>query len=219
MNTLAPSDTNRMKDTFRDNAAFFTQQCADLTSIYEDHIGLCVWTPPTCKERQQYALALASQEFHFKQVIEVEDIFSSLDALPSGTGKLSMQQWIGHLIEMYATLFGLEQVGVRIAGLKRPMCPRFHVDHVPTRLIHSLYGDGCNWFQSSEYFNPDKKSEHKLSDWLKQAESSDTRSIRQAPAGAVVIMKGTKWGEDSLPVIHRSPQHDQPRLVLTLDFA
>lgn len=98
------------------------------------------------------------------------------------------------------------------------MCPKFHVDHVPARLIHCLYGESCQWVNDESYF--DCKESMDVKTWIQKAENADCEvSIGQAPNGSVVVMKGTAWKDGTIPIIHRSPQHKEARCVLTLDIA
>ena len=190
-----------------------SEQCGDLASIYKDQIGLSIWTPPASEDREIYAKQLASKNFQFKQVLKADEAYECLDDLPNYPGVYKMRKWIAELIDIFATLFGLEQVGLRISSRNAPMCPRFHIDHVPVRLIHSLYGDSCQWAYDPVFL----QTENKTNECLNVLEQ--TAQIRQAPPGSVVIMKGTKWKEGIPPVIHRSPMHKEARVVMTLDFA
>ena len=124
-----------------------------------------------------------------------------------------MQKWIAELVDIFATLFGLEQVGLRLSSRNAPMCPKFHIDYVPVRLIHSLYGDSCQWVEDPLFLQTENKTNECLA-VLEQAVE-----IKQAPPGAVMLMKGSKWKEGTSPVIHRSPQHTKARVVMTLDLA
>ena len=93
------------------------------------------------------------------------------------------------------------------------MCPRFHVDHVPVRLITSYAGVGSDWLEEGAM--PRSK--------LGQpgAEPQDEALIRRLDTGHVALAKGEKWhGNEGRGLIHRSPQPPagQRRLLLTLDW-
>ena len=47
-------------------------------------------------------------------------------------------------------LMGCDQVGIRLETLSAPMCPRFHVDHVPCRMLITLSGAGTEWIHNSD---------------------------------------------------------------------
>ncbi|MBL8952802.1 MAG: DUF1826 domain-containing protein [Myxococcaceae bacterium] len=95
------------------------------------------------------------------------------------------------LVELHRDLFEVPTVGLRVALLDAPLCPAFHVDKVPCRLIATLSGAGTEW------------------------RVGDT--VHQLPPGAAGWFKGTQW-PGSEPVVHRSPPGHERRLVLTIDL-
>jgi hypothetical protein len=93
------------------------------------------------------------------------------------------------------------------------MCPRFHVDHVPLRLITTYAGIGSQWLREGEM------SRARLGD--PKAEPSSIVDNQQLAAGHVALFKGEKWlGNEGRGIIHRSPQPapGESRLLLTLDW-
>jgi hypothetical protein len=122
------------------------------------------------------------------------------------------------LVDAYALLVGAEEVGVRIATLMRPMCPRFHVDQIGCRLLTTYHGPGPEYLHDAEVNRallgpgadgrPDERS----------GLLGPGVAIRRMPAGAVGWFKGGRWHEGQvLGVVHRSPPGDEPRLLLSLD--
>ena len=192
-----------------------SDHCLDLVKIYDDKIDLCMWVPPPCKERQIYGEQLAMEAFQLRRVIAVDDWSDVLHLFPNGPGVNAFKEWVTELVEVFATLFGLDHVGLRIASTETPMCPSFHVDRVPARLIHALCGEGCEWVDDL-VFEHERLS---IDERIKKSGMQTAKSIKQAPSGAVVIMKGTTWKKGTQPVVHRSPPHNNARAVLTLDFA
>ncbi len=93
------------------------------------------------------------------------------------------------------------------------MCPRFHVDHVPLRLITTYAGAASEWLRE------DAMSRRRLGEAA--AEPFDAALIEQLNAGEVALFKGEKWqGNEGAGIIHRSPlaAPDKKRLILTLDW-
>jgi hypothetical protein len=91
------------------------------------------------------------------------------------------------------------------------MCPRFHVDHVPVRLITTYAGIGSQWLREGVM---DRRQ-------LGQADAEPGERIEQIHCGEVALLKGTKWhGNEAHGLIHRSPslKTDERRLILTLDW-
>ena len=52
---------------------------------------------------------------------------------------------IKNLVDMYCYLFELNEIGLSLRVLDKAMCPRFHVDHVPCRLITTYTGVTTQW--------------------------------------------------------------------------
>ena len=196
---------------------FIADQVVDLAKIYKNEFSLGIWEPPISQKREQYAKQMAQKEFSFVKIVKPDTVHEALSFLPEGVGKQETQQWVAYLVDLFATLFGLDDVGLRIASHQRPMCPKFHFDRIGVRLVHSLYGKGSEWVEHPLFLQSDKIT--KIDPWIKKAEADKILQIFEAPSGAVALMKGANWKEGTPPVIHRSPQHDQCRVVLTLDQA
>ena len=109
-------------------------------------------------------------------------------------------QDIAYLVDMYTCLFNAQSAGLRLRTLNEAMCPRFHFDRVPCRLITTYYGTGTQW--------------------LPQTGNDQQNSIQTLNSGDVALLKGAAWpaNEDGA-IIHRSPQvkPGEKRLLLTLD--
>lgn len=93
------------------------------------------------------------------------------------------------------------------------MCPRFHVDHVPVRLITTYSGIGSQWLREGVM---DRRQLGKP-----EAEPLQDSLIEQISSGDVALFKGEKWhGNEGFGLIHRSPQAapGERRLILTLDW-
>lgn len=93
------------------------------------------------------------------------------------------------------------------------MCPRFHVDHVPMRLITTYAGVGSQWLKENAI---DRKRLGEVG-----AEPQDPQYIEQIERGDVALLKGERWrGNEGRGLVHRSPQlaENERRLILTLDW-
>ena len=55
---------------------------------------------------------------------------------------------IGAAVATLESLLGCSGARVRLQSLRRPMCPRFHADQVPCRLLVTLIGPGTEWIES-----------------------------------------------------------------------
>ena len=190
-----------------------------LSDILEDGVNLAVW------ERQ---LPLHIAEFGALLVALNEPLADSLvielnneDAVPNLQGLasscLDLEGYEGFiadvswLVSSFACLLGAKRIGVRLRLLDKAMCPRFHVDHVPVRLITTYAGVGSQWLREGVM---DRRQ-------LSQPDAEPTGCIEQIHCGEVALLKGTKWhGNEGYGLIHRSPalKADERRLILTLDW-
>lgn len=120
---------------------------------------------------------------------------------------------VAWLVSAFTCLLEAQRIGVRLRVLDKPMCPRFHVDHVPLRLITTYAGAASEWLRE------DAMPRHRLGE--PAAEPLDIARIEQLKAGEVALFKGEKWqGNEGAGIIHRSPlaAQDKKRLILTLDW-
>ncbi len=72
------------------------------------------------------------------------------------------------------------RIGVRLRLLDKAMCPRFHVDHVPVRLITTYAGIGSQWLREGVM---DRRQ-------LGQADAEPSERIEQIHCGEVALLKG-----------------------------
>ena len=130
---------------------------------------------------------------------------------------------IALLVEMFCCLFDLKRAGLRLKILDKPMCPRFHVDKIPCRLVTTYQGVATQWLNHSDV-NRSKLGTGNLG---KPDEESglfkSLNNINQLQQGDVALLKGEYWDEnEGAGLVHRSPPlagtNSAPRLLLTLDF-
>ena len=121
------------------------------------------------------------------------------------------------LVDIFTSLFDLDQAGLRITTLDGPMCPRFHVDHVPCRLITTYGGRGTEWLPEEHV----DRTRLGHCDLPVTATSSGDAAVESIPPWAIALFRGEGWLDGSLGgVVHRSPHVTaaEPRLLVTVDF-
>jgi len=174
-----------------------------LTEVLQDGVNLAVWRrrlPAQLEDFAQLVISLG-QPLADQRVIDVDE-----QQMPALTGLLreaadlqgyeSFVADVSWLVAAYTCLLGARRVGLRLRVLQGPMCPRFHVDHVPVRLLTSYAGPG--------------------SEWLKEGAVDNIQCLQ---AGEVAVLKGEKWqGNEGAGLVHRSPSGRQGRLLLSLDW-
>ncbi|WP_277759912.1 DUF1826 domain-containing protein [Pseudomonas sp. A34-9] len=190
-----------------------------LTRILEDDTNLAVWQRQLPLHISDFAQLLLSLNEPLAESLCLE--LPSEDAEPDLTGLASgfrdLEGYEGFLADLkwlvsaFACLLGARRIGLRLRLLDKAMCPRFHVDHVPVRLITTYAGVGSQWLKEGAM---DRQQ-------LGQANAEPHIHIQQLGRGDVALLKGEKWhGNEGFGLIHRSsqPGAGERRLILTLDW-
>lgn len=192
-----------------------------LTRILEDQTNLAVWQrqlPVHIADFAQLVLSL-NEPLAESLCLELPDEDAEPDLAGLAAGLRDLQGFEGFisdlkwLISAFACLLGARRIGVRLRVLDKAMCPRFHVDHVPVRLITTYAGIGSQWLEEGAM--------DRLQLGQADAEPHSPASIRKLNSGDVALLKGEKWhGNEGFGLIHRSPQPapGERRLLLTLDW-
>lgn len=190
-----------------------------LTRILEDDVNLAAWQRQLPLHISEFADGLLSLNQPLAQSLSLE--LPEEDAEPDLTGLAAefrdLQGYEGFmadlkwLVSAFACLLGARRIGLRLRALDKAMCPRFHVDHVPVRLITTYAGVGSQWLAEGAM---DRRQ-------LGQANAEPHADVQQLSSGDVALLKGEKWhGNEGFGLIHRSPQPPvgERRLILTLDW-
>ena len=91
---------------------------------------------------------------------------------------------------MFCFLFGLKQAGLRLTALDNAMCPRFHVDRVPCRLLTTYHGIATEWIPHTF---ADRKKLGSGNQGMSDEQSSliqTLNEIQQLNTGEVALLKG-----------------------------
>lgn len=199
---------------------------ADLTRIYDDGVNLCLIQRPVLKEIEAFVYAAldAKTSLEVSQPIDSKRFDFSLTWLQAAEipGYEAWAADVAWLAAAFCELFELRAAGLRLHTLDKAMCPRFHVDRVPARMICSYGGIGTEWLPE---FAVDRGKLGLGGCGMPDHESgliTDPTAIRKMPAYAVGLMKGESWeGNGGCGLVHRSPQPTAVlprRLLLTLDM-
>ena len=194
-----------------------------LSHIYRDDVNMVVW-----QRDCQSTLDLCAREWltHYpshspKLFLSMENIGTQLTSmLPPVKYAAALQQDIALLIEMVSCLFECHNLGLRLAPLTSTMCPRFHVDNIPCRLVTTYGGPGTEWL-TEDNVNRAALSKRPPSRDDETAFYYDPKMIQRMASQQVALLKGSGWeGNENHGIVHRSPQllPTEQRLLLTLDF-
>jgi len=197
---------------------------AILTDIYRDDINIAIWRRSLSPELQLSVQDLLKSQSSLQLVhtLTPENAFATLKKIPGlSEDQGLLAEDIAELLNMFCCLFDLKSAGLRLTALNRAMCPRFHVDRIPCRLITTYQGVGTEWLPHS-MVNREKLGAGNRG--LSDEESGlfqRKMDIQRVNPGDVALLKGELWeGNEGAGLVHRSPSvlTDDHRLLLTLDF-
>ncbi|SEA81604.1 DUF1826 domain-containing protein [Alkalimonas amylolytica] len=170
-----------------------------LLAIFEPDVNLAVWQRALAPAIDSYCKRLLDQlSLPLQRMLPIQDIADALtEALPAGDGKTDFIGDIQLLADIFACLMDCPQLGLRLRVLDKPMCPKFHTDHLLCRLVCTYSGPATEWHGGLI------------------ARPETTMQLQTAD---VALLKGSGWdGSQCHAISHRSPASSGKRLLLTLD--
>ena len=190
-----------------------------LADILDNGVNLALWQRQLPLHIAEFGALLVSLNEPLAEslVVELDSEEAEPNLLGLAAGCRDLEGYDGFiadvawLVSAFACLLGAKRIGVRLRLLDKAMCPRFHVDHVPVRLITTYAGIGSQWLREGVM---DRRQ-------LSQADAEPSERIEQIHCGEVALLKGEKWrGNEGYGLIHRSPAlaANERRLILTLDW-
>lgn len=193
-----------------------------LSYIFNEEVSVAIWK----RVRQQKLVNYFEQSFcslgmGLRQVCELETLREELQQqLPNNEGKDAVIDDIYLLSDMLTCLFNCKSVGLRLVPLEKAMCPKFHTDNIPVRLVCTYLGDGTQWLPSEAISQT--PSSNQSDKWQKTSSGLffTADSIQQLGNQDVGLLKGSAWNDTgSTGAIHRScpVEHGDKRVLLTLD--
>ncbi|MGE7990282.1 DUF1826 domain-containing protein [Pseudomonas sp. NPDC089554] len=186
-----------------------------MTEIFQDGVNLAVWRRQLPAQVEDFAALLVNlgQSVGDSRVLEVNEREAPQLAgfLPEAADLHGYEGFVADvswLIAAYTCLLGARRIGLRLRVLEGAMCPRFHVDHVPLRLLTTYVGAGSEWLEEGAI---DRAN----------LQHAPVDNIQRLKAGEVALLKGEKWlGNEGAGLVHRSPTTPagERRLLLSLDW-
>lgn len=222
MNLTNAGDQPRSEIAARrgDRSAVGTES-ASLTSIYDDDVNIAIWQRKFSPDLEQLIEVCVARRPMISIAAAPRDIGQLVQNELGGQSSEALAADIAELSEMFACLFDLETVGLRLTVLRGSMCPRFHVDFVPCRMITTYCGVGTEWLAHGSV---DRSKLGRGNNGKPDHESgvyTDVSLINRLNCGDVALLKGEAWqGNENAGLVHRSPEvgEGQSRLLMTLDF-
>jgi len=194
------------------------------TDIYQDDANIVIWQRDLENKLTTAVNYLLEHNATLATVLVVtpDNCFEKLSAkFEKSDAVTALINDITLLVDMFCCLFELKGAGLRLTILDRPMCPRFHVDRIPCRLVTTYNGIATQWLNN----NVIDRTKLGAGSQGKPDEQSglikDIDDINQLTQGDIALLKGENWDEQQgVGLVHRSPTVSQGerRLLLTLDF-
>ena len=195
-------------------------ELGDLAAIYDANIELISVRPPGNRPQLDDAVArLVSARGELnaqwsQAPADVETALSQLSPVADADLAHGLSELIADAAVVLDELLDCRSVGVRVGLLRKPMCPRFHVDHVPCRMLVTVSGPGTEWIAHSDL------DLHRFEDRsTNEPPLSADGKVRVLPTGAWSLLKGGIWSDGYTGVVHRSPPADggAGRLLASFD--
>lgn len=141
-----------------------------------------------------------------------------LHQLPVPEAAAPLVDDIATIAEAIAFLFDTSTVGIRLRLLNSAMCPRFHCDNLPVRLVTTYVGPGSEWLPEHAINRKGLGAPHPD----KPEIATNTSAIQRLSLGDIGLIKGSGWvGCEERGLVHRSPalENGSKRLLLSIDPA
>lgn len=188
-----------------------------LTEILRNDVNLAIWQRTPNPDMQSFIDTFCASAGNLERFTSLEIGQSAALALPSWALDIDgAQYWVDdvdQLSEMYQCLFEPQAIGLRIHVVQQTMCPRFHVDRVPVRLLCTYRGPGTDWLPEPLVTRP-------VGEGPLPEQGVQPDQVQQIPTNAVALLKGEAWeGNEGRGLVHRSPEpNGSPRLIIGLDW-
>ncbi len=195
-----------------------------LSEIYGDDVAISIWQRELESSIAHAASVLIASQptLQFSSVLKPENVDDVLlREIGSSEALFALYQDVSKLVDMFCLLFDLSEVGLRIKVLDAPMCPLFHVDKVPCRLITTYCGVATQWIPNPLVDRSQLGFSGQGKPGAKPGICQSVDDVRQLHVGDVALLKGESWPDNQgAGLVHRSPEplKGQKRLLLTIDF-
>lgn len=120
----------------RDSSIFF--------DIHHEEINIAIWQRKLSSKLKLDVKAFLKQQPSCKLKLRVtpRNAIAKLSSQLGSNDYSALEKDIAELIELYCRILDIKQVDLRLTALNDAMCPRFHTDNVPCRLLTTYQGIG-----------------------------------------------------------------------------
>lgn len=194
------------------------------TDIYQPDINIVVWQRKLADTLSEAVNELinTNQLKSLELAVAPENTFAELtNILGSSEAASILSEDIALIVDMFCCLFGLKRAGLRLTMLDKPMCPRFHVDKIPCRLVSTYIGAATDWLKHEDVDRTKLGAGNNGKTDEDSGLFKNQTNIQRLNKGDVALLKGENWQDtEGAGLVHRSPSATQnnQRVLLTLDF-
>ena len=224
MNTMK---ANFKKESFivHNRKSHYGDDAAAISEIFQEEINISVWQRKLNSAIKQASelIIKSNPNLQISGVIKPNEVN---EILISEIGSDEILKYfykdVSMLVKMFHYLFDIKNIGFRLRVLDHAMCPRFHVDRVPCRLITTYRGIASEWLPHNKVDRGKLGAGNQGKPDEESGIYKNILDIKHLNEGDVGLFKGESWqGNEGAGLVHRSPKvknEDQKRLLLTLDF-
>ena len=192
-----------------------------LSDIFLNDTSVTIWQrQPSDAIKQYFEHAFHSLGLGIRGAFSIKSLVQGLEeSLPDYPGKQQTVEDIFLLSDMLTCLFDCDAVGLRLVPLTSAMCPRFHVDKIPVRLVNTYLGAGTQWLPL-EALNDTPPDDKQPFSQTRMGQFYQNEQVQQMNAFDVGLLKGAAWEQhEHLAAVHRSCalEQNEKRVLLTLD--
>lgn len=198
------------------------QDISVLPRIFEEAVNIAIFERPMPAEIALSAQAQCQTEraWQYSWLGQPDDamVADLLRQLPAPEAAKPLVDDIATIAEAMAFLFETRTIGLRLRLLDGAMCPRFHCDNLPVRLVTTYVGPGSEWLPEDAINRQGLGAPHPD----KPEIATDGAAVRRLSPGDIGLIKGSGWiGSEKRGLVHRSPalESGSKRLLMSIDPA
>ncbi|WP_240488250.1 MULTISPECIES: DUF1826 domain-containing protein [unclassified Halomonas] len=193
-----------------------------LPRIFEDAINIAIFQRPLPADIAFSAQAQCQTDraWQYSWLGHPDEAFTAdlLRHLPAPEAATPLVEDMATIAEAIAFLFDTQTVGIRVRLLTSAMCPRFHCDNLPVRMVTTYVGPGSEWLPEHAVNRAGLGAPHPDRPDI----ATDTSAVQRLAPGDIALLKGSGWlGCEERGLVHRSPALDGEgkRLLMSIDPA
>jgi len=193
-----------------------------LTEIYQPKYNISIWQRrlPTALTDTINNMLQTRKSLRLVKRVTPSNVAEYIqDKLTGEACADELSEDVALIVDMFCCLFDIEEAGLLLTTLDSAMCPNFHVDQIPCRLVTTYIGAATQWLENND-IDRNQLGRVSAADNLPSLFNSDI-AIKQMHSGDVALLKGSGWqGNETMGLVHRSPalMLNERRLLLTLDL-